>query len=114
PGEWREPVRLRTAAADDVLDGHAPGQQGVRDEASVAAPGHGLGAHDGHVSGRWRRRRRRGADRQGTTFLEAQQPLQAITELLALHVVCVAAEALVSPARVALVRARTPEPAQLG
>lgn len=38
-------VPLRPRGAENVLDAHASHHQSIRDQRSVAAPGHGLGAH---------------------------------------------------------------------
>jgi hypothetical protein len=39
-------VRLSSRGAEDVFDGNAARDQGIRNQRAVAAPGHGLGAHE--------------------------------------------------------------------
>src|SRR4030095_16133082 len=67
--EGREPMRLRLAAARDVHDLDAAGDEGVGDELAVAAPGHGLGAHD----------------RRAMTFGEREEAFESLPELVAVH-----------------------------
>jgi len=82
--ERRQPVRLGGRRARDVPDLVAAGDEGVGDELAVAAPGHGLGAHDG-------RRALAG---------EGLETGQLVPELRRIHVVGVGAEARGAPTQV--------------
>ena len=76
-----ELVGIGTARAHDMHDLNAPGNQGVRDQPAMAAPGHGFCAQD--------------RDRLASGALD--QPLQSRLELWRLHVVRVAAEGFDAP-----------------
>src|SRR5436309_2867105 len=78
PGVGVQLVRVGTARAQDMQYWEAPGNQGVRDQPAVAAPGDGLGAEDG----------------DGFLAGTADQPVEGGRELRGLHVVGVAAERL--------------------
>jgi hypothetical protein len=79
-----EPMRLQTLRTGDLASGHAVRGQGVGDQRTVAAPRHGLGAHE--------------RDAVGPRQLE-EAPEFGI-EVRRLHVVGVAAEREVAPAGV--------------
>ena len=88
----------RGRRADDLEDLDTTEKQRVGDQRAVAAPGHGLGAHDGHrVAGG-----------------QLQQDLDPGAEGIARHVVGVATEAQVPPAGVDRIRPRLAESTQLG
>src|SRR5580658_1986880 len=93
PGRELGPLDL--AAIEDVLDRDAGGEQIVGDEAAMAAPPHGFGAHEGDplLAG------------------EAQEVIERAAERLGLGVVGVVAEALLAPERVRRFLAVRPLPA---
>ena len=74
-------MRLTVALAENIFDRNASREQRIADQRTVAAPGHGLGAHDrGRLFGR--------------TFQKSRQPR---LKLLGLHVIRVAAKRQVRP-----------------
>src|SRR3954447_16472142 len=89
-------MRPRADAAGNLTDGDASRDQRVRNQRSVAAPGHRLCAHEDHT----------------LLFREIETTLQTAFELRRLHVVGVATEAGIAPPGVRGVRPRTAPPTQ--
>src|SRR5581483_8347536 len=96
--ERRDPMWRRGSRAGDVTNLTASALERIRDERAVAPPGHGLGAHD------------RGAPPPG----ELNEFVDRGRELWRLHVVGIAAEAVVAPRAVDGIRARPAQAAELG
>jgi hypothetical protein len=90
-------VRFRRGRGHDVEHLHAPHQQGVADQRSVAAPRHRLGAHDGG----------------GLLARDVQQVVDPRDEFRCLHIVRVPAERGVAPSAVNGLLGRTAQAAQL-
>ena len=95
-GERSQPVFLRIAVTDDVPDVDPAGDERVRDELAVAAPGDRLGAHHG----------------RGSRPRELDQLVQLAAELRRLHVIGVRPEARALPGYVRRVPASTPTTAE--
>ena len=89
---------LGALGREDVPHGLAARDQGVGDERAMAAPPHGLGAHDRHL----------------LAACERHQPIELGGEHVGLHVVRIGAERGVLPRAVDGVRLLAPEAPEAG
>ena len=89
-------MRVAPARAENVLDGNPSRDERVRQQGTVASPGHCFRAHD----------------RAPLFAAHLQKPLHGLVELLRLHVIRVTAKARVAPAEIRGIRAWVPQAAQ--
>ena len=94
--EFRHFVSLSRVKTENVRDGDASGDEGIREQRPMALPRDGLGAHDGSAVRRE----------------ESQEAIGLSPKLGGGHVIRVAAKARIPPARVAAVNESLAESAQ--
>ncbi len=97
-GEGSEAVRLGAPGAEDIGHEDAAGEEGIRDEGTMAAPGDGLGAQD----------------RGSFPLRQFDEPRETFLEIRRLHVIGEAAKRGIAPSHIGGIAAGRAQAAELG